>query len=305
MGIKQEKDIITYKGIKYNFTFNLTTRQADGDIYRVEKLPKSIEKTLIMFFLAHPDADGIYEAIFKKTERIESFDFDMWYHRLNPYIEEIKKNMKEILNQNAKLTYVENWIDALKCMGLTDLEKSFYRCTGIENKQVLKKYAYQFHKYRAFIQVEYDFEKKIKALEKINSLEMPSSFMDFLLKNTQKYNEVKDTIYQSGMLDYYKKHEKYNFSDGKYLYIVPSTVQQVREEANQQINCVYNFYLEQMVKGYHNAIIFVRNIEKPEESYITLEYNPDRKEFIQCKLKNNYNASAQEREYLLNQLNNR
>lgn len=305
MGIKQEKDIIIYKGTKYNFTFNLTTRQADGDIYRVEKLPKSIEKTLVMFFLAYPDADGIYEAIFKKTERIDLCCLDMWYRTLNPYIEEIKKNMKEILNQNVNLTYVDNWVNAVKCIGLTDLEISFYRRTGIENRQVLKKYAYQFDKYHNFIRIDCNFENTIKALEKINSLEMPSSFMDFLLKNTQKYNEIKDTIYQSGMLDYYKKHDKYNFSDGKYLYIVPSTVQQVREEANQQINCVYNCYLEQMVKGYRNAIIFVRKIETPEESYITLEYNPDRKEIKQCKLKNNYNVSTQEREYLLNQLNSR
>ena len=305
MGIKQEKDTIIYKGTKYNFTFNLTTRQADGDIYRIKTLPNSIEKTLVMFFLAYPDADGIYEAIFKKTERIDSFYFDVWYNTLNPYIEDIKKNMKAIVNQNVNLTYAENWIDALKCIGLTDLEKSFYRCTGIENKQVLKKYAYQFDKYCNFIQTGYNFEKKIKALEKINSLEMPSSFMDFLLKNTQNYNEIKDATYESGMLDYGKKYDKYNFSDGKYLYIVPSTVQQVKEEANQQINCVYNSYLEQMVQGYHNAIIFVRKIETPEESYITLEYNPDGKELIQCKLKNNYNASMQEREYLLNQLNNR
>ena len=129
--------------------------------------------------------------------------------------------------------------------------------------------------------------------------------MDFLLKNTQKYREMRDTVYQSSMLDYNKKHNKYNFSDGKYLYIVPSTVQQVKEEANQQRNCVYDCYLERMVKGYHNAIVFVRKIETPEESYITLEYNPDRKEFVQCKLKNNYNASSQERQYLLDQLNSR
>lgn len=305
MGIKQEKDIIIYKGTKYNFTYNLTTRQADGDIDRVEKLPKSIEKTLVMFFLAYPDADGIYEAIFKRTERTELFSFHMWYQTLNPYIEEIKKNMKEILNQNVNLTYVENWVDALKCIGLTDLEKSFYKRTGIENRQVLKKYAYQFDKYCRFIHIEYNFENKIQALEKINALEMPSSFMDFLQKNTQKYQEMRDTVYQSSMLDYCKKHEQYNFSDGKYLYIVPSTVQQVKDEANQQRNCVYDSYLERMVKGYHNAIVFVRKIETPEESYITLEYNPDRKEFIQCKLKNNYNASAQEKEYLLNQLNSR
>lgn len=305
MGIKQEKDIIIYKGTKYNFTYNLTTRQADGDIDRVEKLPRSIEKTLIMFFLAHPDADGIYEAILKRAQRIDIFGYSEWYRVLNPYIEEIKKHMKEILNQNTNLCYAEDWVRTLKCLGLTDLEKDFYSRTGFENRQVLKKYAYQFDKYRGFISIPYNFKEKTNALEKVNALEMPSSFMDFLVKNTQKYNEMKDTFYQDSMLAYGKKYNKYNFSDGKYLYIVPSTVEQVKEEAKQQHNCVYDYYLERMVHDYYNAIIFVRKIETPEESYITLEYSPDGKYFAQCKLKNNYNASVQERQYLLDQLNSR
>ena len=305
MGIKQEKDIIIYKGTKYNFTYNLTTRQADGDISRVEKIPNCIEKLLIKFFLMYPDADGIYEAIFKESNRDNVFSFSTWYYTLNPYIEEIKKHMKEILSQKTHLHYAEDWIHTLKCLGLTELEKEFYSRTGFGNREVLKKYAYQFSKYRNFIHIQYNFKDKIEMLEKMNCLEMPSNFMDFLLKNTQNYNEKKDSFYEEGMFAYGKKYDKYNFSDGKYLYIVPSTVAQVKDEARQQHNCVYDYYLEKMVEDYKNIIVFVRKIETPEESYITLEYDPRGKFFCQCKLKHNYNVDAQERQYLIDQLNSR
>ena len=305
MGFTQEKDIIIYKGTKYNFTYNLTTRHADGDIDRLLKCRSCIEKWLIAFFMKYPQADGIYEVILKHASYyyLDMYSLSQWYTSLQPHITEIKKNMKKIMQTDEmNLRSPHNWLTALFTLDLTDLEKELYYRTDIRNRQVLKKYAYQYAKYKEYLTLN-NFNNKIEGVIKVDGkIEMPSNIMDFLLKVDQRYTEIKDIYLNTGMQEYYNKYKNYNFTDGKYVYIIPSSVAQVKEEADQQNNCVYNLYLKPMVDGTSKVIIFVRKIEEPDKSYITLEYNPDGKNLIQCNLKNNKYASTDEREYILKQL---
>lgn len=306
MGFTQEKDLIIYKGKKYSFTYNLTTRESQGDIEIISKCKHCIEKTLVEFFLACPEADGIYEAILKNTiGRV--WDYRYFYNSLNAYIDEIKKNMKEILKSSKdNLVGYYNWIEALKILGLTELEAIFWKASNIENKQVLKKYAYQYNKYSNFIHFPCGINNKIKAiLEYDNELEMPSNLMDFLLKIDQRFNEIKDKHISNGLIKYHNKYSRYEFSDGKYEYIVPSTIEQVKDEALQQRNCVYNTYLEQMASDSCGVIVFVREKDNPTKSYITLQYNDRDKYLYQCFFKHNNLVDKEIKNYLLEQLNNR
>lgn len=306
MGFTQEKDLIIYKGKKYNFTYNLTTRESQGDIDIVSKCKRCIEKTLVEFFLACPEADGFYEAILKNT-RGEIWNYRYFYNSINPYIDDIKKNMKEILKSSSdKLFGSYEWVGALKTIGLTELEIIFFRASNIEYKPVLKKYAYQYSKYSDFIHFSNCVNNKIQTiLEYDNELEMPSNLMDFLLKTKQRYNEIKNRYISDGLVKYHNKYSKYEFSDGKYEYIIPSTIEQVKDEASQQCNCVYNTYLEQMVADSCGVVVFVREIDNPNKSYITLQYNDTGKYLHQCFFKCNHSVDKEIKDYLLKQLNNR
>lgn len=307
MGFTQEKDLIIYKGRKYNFTYNLTTRESQGDIEQaLNRSKRCIEKTLVKFFLVCPEADGFYEAILKNTKG-EVCGYRHFYNTLNPYINDIKKNMKEILKSSSdRLIGAYEWLGALKTLGLTELERLFFRESNIEYKQVLKKYAYQYSKYHDFIHFYDDINNQIKTiLEYDNELEMPSNLMDFLLKTKQRYNEVKDRYINDGLVKYHNKYSRYEFSDGKYEYIIPSTIEQVQDEALQQCNCVYNSYLEQMVRDSCGVVVFVRDIDNPNKSYITLQYNDTEKYLYQCRFKFNRSVDKKTADYLLEQLNNR
>lgn len=305
MGFTQKKDIIIYKGTKYGFTYNLTTRQADGDIDRLSKTTECIEKNLVMFFMEFPDADGIYEAILKRSE----ISYCVWtlhelYNQLQPYLEEIKKNMKKIIRTKRRLDCASDWIHALFAIDLTDLEIELYYASEIRDKQILKKYAYQYSKYCNYIQMPSKVQEKItQIIEADGKIEMPSSIMDFFLKVDQRYNEIKNMLLNNAMQEYYEKNKKYEFTDGKYNYIVPSTVEQVKNEASQQHNCLYDLYLSRMTSdSYSNVIICVRDINNPTESLYTIEYIPSEKRFKQCYRKHNCVVDSKIKNYLLTQI---
>ena len=305
MGFTQDKDIIIYKGTKYGFTYNLTTRQADGDIDRLSKTTECVEKHLVMFFREFPDADGIYEAILKRSYvSYWVWNFHEWYSQLQPYIEEIKKNIKKIIHTKRNLNNASDWIHALFAIDLTDLEIELYYASKIKDKQILKKYAYQYSKYCNYISIPIKIQEKItKIIEADGRVEMPSSIMDFFLKVDQRYNEIEDTLLNNAMQKYYNRYEKYNFTDGKYNYIVPSTVEQVKNEASQQHNCLYDLYLSKMTSdSYSNVIICVRDINNPTDSLYTIEYIPSEKRFKQCYRKNNCVVNSKIENYLLTQI---
>ena len=60
------------------------------------------------------------------------------------------------------------------------------------------------------------------------------------------------------------------FAFGDYIVIVPTTLQQFRDEANQQNNCVYRMYLKKVI-GKETNVVFIRHKDNLEKSVVTCE----------------------------------
>ena len=309
MGITQNKNIITYEGRKYKYTFDLVTRQADGDIEVItSRQPNNALELLVRFYIEYPDADGFYETLIKNAYINGNADNYYWkWYTLKQKMNSIKKHyhkmQKWATENDIKLSSPSMILTALEAYPYTQMEYLFYRDTKITNKEILSKYAYQFQKYRDYL-VAYQLQTKIdKILETDGIIEKPSSILDFFLKTEQRYEEIKNEYSNQQMQKYYEKNKKYQFADGKYEYIVPSTIQQVKDEANMQHNCLYNLYLNKMLSDdYSNVIICVRDINRPTEGLYTIEYEPNNKRFKQCYAKCNSKVKKTIEDYLLKQI---
>lgn len=75
------------------------------------------------------------------------------------------------------------------------------------------------------------------------------------------------------------EHETKNFT-----FITPKTVDEIRDEGNQQRNCLAS-YIERIAEGRTN-VVFMRRKEIPEKSYVTIEIN-QWGELVQARAKHN------------------
>ena len=86
----------------------------------------------------------------------------------------------------------------------------------------------------------------------------------------------------------------FNFNDDNFTVIIPTTKKEFIDETNQQNNCVYKTYYNQVVDGETN-IVFIRKKDNPNKSYITCEIYDGR--IIQFLKKNN-NCCTQDKELI-------
>ena len=70
------------------------------------------------------------------------------------------------------------------------------------------------------------------------------------------------------------RNPKYECSFGKYIFIYPKTVDDIKDEAVQQSNCVAS-YIQKVIDGKCH-ILFMRLKEDPNKSLVTIEVNNDR-----------------------------
>lgn len=66
----------------------------------------------------------------------------------------------------------------------------------------------------------------------------------------------------------YKPSLQYENED--FIVIVPKTQEEYKEEAQNQNNCVYRLYMEQVAEG-NTHVVFIRRKNSPNKSYITCE----------------------------------
>lgn len=71
-----------------------------------------------------------------------------------------------------------------------------------------------------------------------------------------------------------KHSDWWNFEDENFCIKVPSTVMEIKEEGENQNNCVGRIYTKSVIEG-NTHIIFIRKKENPEKSYITCEVSTE------------------------------
>lgn len=113
------------------------------------------------------------------------------------------------------------------------------------------------------------------------NLAYEKDFFRGYINATRMYQVYKLHIDNEAIIDNYK-NRNFCFEDENFVVVVPQTVEDFRDEAVQQDNCVYSCYMRDVVNHKTN-VVFIRKKDNVEKSYIT------------CEISNNGNI----RQYLL------
>lgn len=103
--------------------------------------------------------------------------------------------------------------------------------------------------------------------------EKGKSFCEQYVAVQKEYKAKENEILQNKLKDY---NSKLKFENNDYIVIIPNTVEQYKEEATNQHNCVFSCYMERVANKTTN-VVFIRKKEEINNSYIT------------CEIDNNYN----------------
>lgn len=103
-------------------------------------------------------------------------------------------------------------------------------------------------------------------------------------------NEVKakaDREIEEQFKEVSKEWSKINYEDDKFMIFVAPSQEEIIKEGMNLNHCVGKMgYSKKMAEG-GNLILFLREIEKPDVSFYTVEYNKEENKVIQCRSRNN------------------
>ena len=205
--------------------------------------------------------------IFTNTKYVSRKDVYAWCYE--PYI---KLFQKENYDYKALFRYIDNLaaFEGLENINLILVELYDY-------VEMMKKLSPKFDKYPRYFLTTHQI-----AVRNYNRLKQQFDEEDFKKQYTDKYN--------------------INYKDYTFLY--PKTIQDIRDEAVSQSNCVAS-YIQKVLDGKCH-IIFMRYKDTPDTSLVTIEIRND--QIVQAKGAYNRELTASEKEavdYFNNKFNTR
>lgn len=106
----------------------------------------------------------------------------------------------------------------------------------------------------------------------------------------RNYNRLKQQFKENDFASRINKDYEYVYKDYKFIY--PSCIQDIKDEAVAQSNCVAS-YIDRVIQGQCH-IMFLRKLNDPKNSLVTLEIRDNR--IVQAKRRFNYSVTAAEQE---------
>lgn len=142
-----------------------------------------------------------------------------------------------------------------------------------------------------------DYEDYIRACEglKYNLKDTmylkPRNFKVMHDRTLQLWQDLQKKNKEKMLKQKLKKYIPLAFSSMKYSLIVPKCSQDILDEGKQLKHCV-GTYIDRIVEG-DSIILFVRKTSSINESYYTLEINPNTMTMVQCRGLNNKTANKE------------
>ena len=149
----------------------------------------------------------------------------------------------------------------------------------------------------------FSIQSYLDYIENLEKLGIPLIKKNLLPNDFSKAHELsikKVKIVENELLDKdiqrrHKQLAKYNYKNEKFFIRPAKTLKDMKDEANQQDNCVYSNYSEKYAKG-ETDIYFLRNLNKPDQSLVTVEVSKGK--IRQKYQKRNTSVNKEQREFL-------
>lgn len=108
----------------------------------------------------------------------------------------------------------------------------------------------------------------------------------------RNYNRLKQQFEEEKFKQRINKNMEKRFGD--YIFIYPECVQDIKDEAVSQNNCVAS-YIQRVIDGQCD-ILFLRHKDRPSESLVTIEVRNNK--IVQAKQKFNYSVTPEQQEII-------
>lgn len=135
----------------------------------------------------------------------------------------------------------------------------------------------------------YDYAKMMDAISKKYD-KYPKHFLTTHRIACRNYNRLKKEFSEELFKQRINKEYECTYKD--YVFIYPDCVQDIRDEAVNQNNCVAS-YIDRVIDG-NCHILFLRKKDHPKESLVTIEVRNN--EIIQAKRRFNYPVTQEDQE---------
>ena len=99
---------------------------------------------------------------------------------------------------------------------------------------------------------------------------LPDNFREAHDESVKKVKIIKSSVIKSKIKKRYNELEKNEYCDNVFLIRPAKSLEDMKDEAKQQNNCVYKNYSDQYAFG-ETDIYFMREVNNPEKSLVTVE----------------------------------
>lgn len=104
---------------------------------------------------------------------------------------------------------------------------------------------------------------------------LPDDFRKAHDESVKKVKVIKSSIIKEKIKQRYHELEKNQYNNDIYIIRPAKSLEDIKNEAKQQVNCVYKNYSDKYAFG-ETDIYFMREVENPEKSLVTVEVNNGR-----------------------------
>ena len=194
----------------------------------------------------------------------------------------LQETNKELINKYRMYDY--DYLAFMHEQGLLkqpDIVKRFYHnfsllkviCKYVPLKNFLEyqKGVKNIHIYADYLEIANKIGFSIKSRKRL----FPYQLKAWHDKLSNKLEIMDDMNTQFAVYLRYLELSKYTYEDDKYIIFPAPSVDSIKDEGQQQGNCVATTYLQPYLEK-KTEIYFIRNLKETTKSFITLEYNENR-----------------------------
>ena len=237
----------------YNLCFYSKALNKNGSFYKRFKVPKSFLK-----FMQDNDVSYKELMLLQLFQRDDKKLIQKYRYTNINYLRFLIRNnvLDDFLKSGIELNYTNmNLIKEIS--KYVPLKKLMQYPKGLNNLNIYKDYLEMAKK------LTYNFKSK-KDL-------FPRNLIARHDKMQTKIKVAEDMNTQFKAYTRYLELSKYTYSDDKYIIFPAPSIDSMKDEGNQQGNCVGYMYIDSYIEG-RTEIFFARKLENVNKSFITLEY---------------------------------
>lgn len=272
---------------KHSTYIDLLKLIKDKDDYAINRIERLTKMKLYNLALKANNfsCSGTFETIFGVSKDYYQFmkKYNITYRQLKILQLLKEKNINKIRYLENFLTYGDSTYDFEEISKYISLNR-FIKYAKMHHKKV------QTYLYKDYLR----FAKLLGFDLKNNKYAFPKNLQEEHDKLSKQYKLQCDQIIKNAIIKRGKELSSNKYENKKFIIFPALSIESLKDESKQQNNCVQT-YAEKYATGTCD-IYFMRDINKPKKSLVTIEVKNNR--VVQSRIKNNDDPNKKQLEFI-------